>query len=301
MSKKRPSQKSSFDIPPVPKETRFVSSQEIHKNAHFDSWVSDLVGLDYEEMALSPEHQEHSRFFKCSSRRVALHLNDTLYLPIVRRTSFMNLAMLDDGVYFTTHLAIASPDTIKMGIQGLRQPATLLEAETGASSILELLIKLQSTNHILEAYHFEQFGLNEILNGSPWGSALFASFLYEMQPPIEMLTDWQRQLMPNVPPSPHDRGAALLFIGLFASKELSSSFPRLAQYSNSIMPTAAKIPEDQLETWCQNVMVEWIELLLRECGSSPAGSNEEVIMASKWLREAVESVRENEKLSTAAA
>lgn len=284
----------------MPKETRFVSPEQIHRNAHFDSWISDLVGLDFSEVQLPAEHQEHSRFFKNPARRMAIHFNDTLYLPTVNRSSYSNIAVFDDGVYFTTHLAIASPDTIKIGIQGLRQPKNLLEAETSTSSLLELLIKLQSAPHILEAFHFEQFWLNEILDGSPWGRALFASFLYELQPPVELLTDWQRQLLPEVAPTAHDRGAASLFISLFASKELRSSMPRLAQYSNSVLTTGSQIAEEQLETWCQTVMVEWVDLLLNESGTAPGGTTEEILIAATWLKETVESVREDEKSKTAA-
>ena len=301
MSKKRPSPKPGLDIPPVPQETRYVSSEQINKTSHFDSWISDLVGIDYEELPLPPEHQEHSRFFKIPAKRLALHLTDTLYLPNINRSSTTNVSVLEDGVYLTIHLAIASADTLKAGVQALQQAQRQFDYDVNASSLLSLLIKLQSANHILETYHYEQFFIDEILNGSSWGRAIFSSFLWEIQPPIELLTDWQRALLTPTQPSPLDRGAAQLFISFFASQKLLHSKPALANFFDTSMQAVANLIPAQRIAWAEKTLSTWVDLLTQEFGSAPISTVDELNIAIEWLVEAAESLSSPQAEKTKAA
>lgn len=290
VSKKRPSQKPGLDIPPVPQETRYISSDQINKTSHFDSWISDLVGIDYEELALPPENQEQSRFFKIPSKRIALHFTDALYLPNINRSSTTNVSILDDGIYLTIHLAIASPETLKAGMQALQQSQSQFDYDINASSLLTLLIKLQSANHILETYQYEQFFVDEILNGSSWGKAIFSSYLWEIQPPIELLTDWQRGLLTPAQPSPFDRGAAQLFISFFASQKLSHSKPALATFFDTSMQAVSTLIPAQRIAWAEKTLSTWVELLTQEFGSAPINTVDELNIAIEWLVEAAESL-----------
>lgn len=301
MSKKRPSQKPGLDIPPVPQETRFVASNEIHKTSHFDSWISDLVGIDYEEVPLPQEHQEHSRFFKIPSKRLALHLTDSLYLPQLNRNSATNVSVLDDGIYLTIHLAIASPDTLKAGMQALQQAQSQFDYDINASSLLSLLIKLQSSNHILETYHYEQFFVDEILNGSPWGRAIFSSYLWEIQPPYELLTDEQKELVSPTPPSPAARGAALLFIGFFASQKLRHSKPDLFAYFESAMTKVATVPTQQRTAWAEKTLSVWVDLITQEFGSAPISTIDELNLAAEWLIGTVNTINAEQSAKSEAA
>jgi hypothetical protein len=292
VSKKRATHtKSALDLPPVPSATRYINTkQDISTSSNlFETWVSDLVGLDFQEVTLPEENQKTSRFFKQSQKKIAIHLTDALFIPTYNRSSALNLSVLDDGIYITIHLAISSPQTLKLAIQEL-QSANQNHQSSEMAKLLALLIKLQTPAYIHEAFRYQQFVVQEILGATPWGSSLFTALLWELRPDPALLLNWQQNLLLPNQPDAFDKLAAQTFISLFASKELTNSMPKLASYSNQIIATGVNIAAQDLKRWSEAVVKEWIDLTISETDVAPLNNVEEALRVAQWLHDTIRAI-----------
>ena len=293
MSKKRtPSAKQGLDLPPVPSSTRYVETTEASPCPHLECWISDLIGFDYQEVTLPVEQQKISRFFKQEQKKLAIHLTDSMYIPNYNRPSATNLSVLDDGIYITIHLAIASSETSKIAAKEL-QNTLRSGSDSELTQILTRLLKQQSPIQILESFRYEQFIVQEILGATDWSKSLFTALLMELQPPAQLLAPWQQALILDREPDAFDKRASRTFISMFASRELAQSAPQLSNYSKQIISAGLTVPAQNLKKWADTVVNEWCELSLREATESSALYAEEAERVSYWLARTISEIAAN--------